>query len=98
MSNICSIEMYKSEMKNMEIYRSQPNKTLNYICSYFIPSNSLSLYVYKKQSHFHHNPNLNPKSFPSKNNLKIKLIKYFNHVLLNLCHSPCNNGLLLQMK
>jgi len=41
----------------------------------------------------HHNQDLNPKSFPFRGNLKIKLIKCLNHVLINLYHSLDNNML-----
>jgi hypothetical protein len=52
-----------------------------------------------KSPNLHQILELHPKSFPSKSNLKIKLMKCLNPIqlishlclaLLNLCHSPSN--------
>jgi len=91
-------KVYKSKMKNKKIYGSQPNRTLNYIlCLYFI----LNLCVCKNQqaSNLHQILELHFNFFPSKSNLKIKLmiclhpiqlINHFHLALLNLCHSLSN--------
>jgi hypothetical protein len=71
-------------------------------------NNSLNMYVCKtKQSlNFHQVPKLHPTSFPSKSNLKIKLMKclnpiqLINHIhlaLLNLYHSHGNNDVIVKI-
>jgi hypothetical protein len=71
-------------------------------------NNSLNIYVCKtKQSlNLHQIPKLHPTSFPSKNNLKIKLMKCLNPIqlinhlhpaLLNLCHSHGNSDVIVEI-
>jgi len=79
----------------------QQNFVYYILCFNFISNSSLShvLCAKKKSPNLHQLSKLHFKSFPSKSNLKIKLIKCFNivklispfhPVLLNLCHSPNN--------
>jgi len=65
------------------------------------------LYVCKIKQflNLHQIPKLHPKSFPSKSNLKIKLMKCLNPIqllnhlhlpLLNIYHSPSNNDVIVE--
>jgi hypothetical protein len=60
----------------------------------------------KQSLNLHQIPKLYPTSFPSKSNLKIKLMKCLNpiqlinhlhHALLNLCHSHGNNDVIVEI-
>jgi len=91
-------------MKNMKNQRFivQQNSKLQ-IVSLFYFQQLFKVYFYacqqKQPSYLSQISNLHPKSFPTKNNLKIKVVKCLNPVqlishlhpaLLNHCHSPDN--------
>jgi len=87
-----SVEIKNYKQTNLW-YSTRQNFKLHIYLFYFF-NNSLILFVCNNNHpNFHHNQDSNLKSFPSKSNLKIKLIKHFNLVLLNLHHSLSNIAL-----
>jgi hypothetical protein len=64
------------------------------------------VYKTKQSLNLHQIPKLHPTSSPSKSNLKIKLMKCFNPIqlinhlhpaLLNFCHPPGNNDVIVEI-